>query len=191
METDVRVKPGTAKGAKRALAAVVFAVMGRGLVACARLDSRVRAEVLSWPDGTVVTLAIAPRGPVTTVRREGDRVVALGGRRGVQPTLLVTFKNVDGALPVLIGMKGVLQSFAEHRASLAGDIGLGISLVRCLHIVEGYLFPDLMTRHILPRPATREVGHLRAYAGLLRRSADLSPATAPVSASDFSEGASS
>jgi hypothetical protein len=187
METDVRVRPGAAKGSKRVLAAVVFAVMGRGLVACARLDSRVRAEVLSWPECTVVTLAIAPRGPRTTVCKEAGRLVALGGRAGVEPTLLVTFKNVDGAVPVLLGLKGVLQSFAEHRASLAGDIGLGISLVRCLHIVEGYLFPDIMNRRILPRPAVREVGHLRAYAGLLRRSAELAPS--PASPPDSTEGA--
>jgi len=45
--------------------------------------------------------------------------------------------------------------------------------VRCLHVVEGYLFPDLMTRRILPRPATRQVGHLRAYAGLVLRTASV------------------
>jgi hypothetical protein len=173
METDVRVRPGAAKSAKRLLAGVVFAVMGRGLVACARLDSRVAADAAEWPDGTVVTLEIAPRGPRTTVRKRDGRLEALGGRKDVESTLLVTFKNVDGALPVLLGMKGVLQSFAEHRATLAGDVSLGISLVRCLHVVEGYLFPDIMTRRILPRPAAREVGHLRAYAGLLARTAIL------------------
>lgn len=187
METDVRVKPGAAKAAKRALAAVVFAVLGRGLVASTRLDSRVRAEVESWPDDTVVTLEIAPRGPRTTVRKADGRLEALGGRAGVEPTLLVTFKNVEAAVPVLLGMKGVLQSFAEHRASLAGDLALGMSLVRCLHIVEGYLFPSVMTRRILPRPATLEVGHLRAYAGLLGRTASLTPLAAP--APDPTEGA--
>jgi hypothetical protein len=183
METDVRVRPGAAKTAKRLLAGVVFAVMGRGIVACARLDSRVRADAVAWPDGTVVTLEIAPRGPRTTVRKVGDRLEALGGRKGIEATLLVSFKNVEGAIPVLLGMKGVLQSFAEHRATLAGDVSLGISLVRCLHVVEGYLFPDIMTRRILPRPATREVGHVRAYAGLLARATDL-PVALP------SEGAS-
>jgi len=173
MEMDVRTGPGMGRGLKRLVAGVVFAVMGRGLVACARLDDRVRRDVGLWPEGTVVTLAIDPRGPRTSVRKRGTRLEALGGRDDVEPTLLVTFKNVDGALPVLLGMKGVVQSFAEHRATLSGDVALGISLVRCLHIVEGYLFPDLMTRRILPRPATRQVGHLRAYAGLVLRTASV------------------
>ena len=93
--------------------------------------------------------------------------------RPMPATLLVTFKNVDGAFPVLLGMKGVLQSFTEHRASLSGDVGLGISLVRCLHIVEGYLFPDLMNRRILPAKAERRVSHVHAYLALLKPTADL------------------
>lgn len=173
METNVRVRPGAAKAVKRMLCAIVFAVMGRGLVAAARFDPRVAAEAASWPDGTTITLAIAPKGPRTTVRKSDGRLAALGGGAGHTPTLLITFKSVEGALPVLFGMKSVLGSFAEHRASLAGDIGLGVSLVRCLHIVEGYLFPDIMNRRILPSPATRRVGHLRAYAGLLGRTAAL------------------
>jgi hypothetical protein len=175
MQPDVVVPPSPARGAKRALVGIVFAVMGRGLVACCRFDTRVRREVASWPDGTVVTLEIAPSGPSTTVRLEGGRLTALGGGKPVPATLLVTFKNVDGAFPVLLGMKSVLQSFAEHRASLAGDVGLGISLVRCLHVVEGYLFPDLMNRRILPDPALRYVSHIRAYAGLLSTTAELDP----------------
>jgi len=152
----------------------VFWVLGRGLVTCARLDSRVRSEVTSWPDGTTVTLAIAPRGPRTTVRKRGGALEALGGADPGPSTLLVTFKNVDAAVPVLIGLKSVTGAFVEHRATLAGDVALGLSLVRCLHVVEGYLFPDIMNRRILPRPAMREAGHLRAYVGLLRRSASLS-----------------
>lgn len=188
METDLRVRPGAAKAVKRALAAIVFVVLGRGLVACTRIDPRVRSEVETWPEGTVVTLEVAPRGPRTTVRVSGGRIDALGGRAGLEPTLVVTFKSIEGAVPVLLGLKGVLPAFAEHRASLAGDLALGMSLVRCLHIVEGYLFPDLMTRRILPRPASRRVGHLRAYAALLGRTAPLTPAASSLSP-DSTEGA--
>jgi len=173
VKTDIQVCAGVGKGFKRGVARVVFAVLGRGLVACSRLDSRVRAEALAWPDGTAITLAIAPGCPRTTIIKRDGRLRALGGTRDTTPTLLVTFKSVDGALPVLLGMKSVLQAFAEHRATVLGDLGLAMSLVRCLHVVEGYLFPDIMNRRILPREAVREAGHLRAYVGLLGRTADL------------------
>ena len=161
-----------AKRGRKAVAAVVFAVLGRGLVACARLDERVRADVGGWPDGTVVTLGIAPRGPQVSWCT-ADGVLRYLGGRAVASDLLVTFKNVDGALPVLLGMKPVLQSFAEHRATVAGDLALAMSLVRCLHIVEGYLFPDIMTRRILPHPPKRRASHATAYVFLAFSTAPL------------------
>jgi hypothetical protein len=164
---------GFAKTAKRTVAGVVFVLMGRGMVACARLDDRVHAEVSAWPEGTVVTLAIAPAGPRVSVQVAGGRLRTLGGRAGVEPTLLVTFKSADAALPVLLGLSAILAGFAEHRATVRGDLALAMSLVRCLHIVEGYLYPDLMTRRILPRPARRQAGHLRAYLALLSASTAL------------------
>jgi hypothetical protein len=150
----------------QALAAAVFVFLGRGLVAAARLDGRVRREVLGWPEGTLVTIAVAPDGPRVSWRFSGGRLEYLGGRAGLTPTLLVTYKSVDVALPVLIGMQGILAAFTEHRSTLAGDIGLGMSLVRCLHIVESYLFPDLIGRRVLPGTPAREVSHVRAYADL-------------------------
>ncbi len=138
---------------KRRIIAIVFFFLGRGFAACARLDSRVKREVGRWPEGTVVTLRVAPSGPQTSWSVE-DGVFRHLGSRAVEPTLLVTFKNPEGALP----------AFAEHRSTLAGDISLGMSVVRCLHIVEGYLFPAVMTRRILPSPASREKSMIAAYA---------------------------
>jgi hypothetical protein len=169
----LHASPGTAKRAKRVVAGIVFAVMGRGIVACTRFDRRVRGEVASWPEGTTITLAILPGSPCTTVRKRGGEIEALGSHSDADSTLLVTFKSVDGAFPVLLGMKSILQSFAEHRATVRGDLALAMSLVRCLHVVEGYLFPDFMTRRILPRPARREAGHMRAYILLLGRTAEI------------------
>jgi hypothetical protein len=160
-----------AKRARKALAATVFVFLGRGLVAAATHDARVRDEIASWPEDTVVVLAIAPDGPRLTVRKRTGRLEYLGGRSALEPTLYVEYKSVDVALPVLIGMKGILQAFAEHRSILVGDIGLGMSLVRCLHIVEGYLFPDIIGKRILPSPPTREASRLAVYATTFTSSA--------------------
>jgi len=166
-ERDWRTKRG-----RKAVAALVYAVLGRGLVASARLDQRVSNEVLSWPDGTTVTLRIAPFGPQVSWRVSGGVLEHLGGGEA-NADLLVTFKSVDDAIPLLLGMQGVLAAFAEHRAAVRGDLAVAMSLVRCLHIVEGYLFPDVMTRRILPRPVERRVGHLQAYRALVHRTATL------------------
>jgi hypothetical protein len=159
------------KRLRKALAGVVLFFLGRGLVASARHDSRVREEISRWPDGTLVTIAVAPDGPRASWRYAGGRLSYLGGSAPTdRAALLVTYKSVDVALPVLLGRSGILEAFSEHRSTLAGDIGFGMSLVRCLHIVEGYLFPDVIAVPILPLPPRREVFRGFVYASLLSAS---------------------
>lgn len=165
--TQTASTPRRRKAVRKALAGVVLMFLGRGLVAAARIDGRVRRELRTWPTPTIVTIVIAPDGPKATWRWEAERLEYLGGAAGLTPTLLVTYKSVDVALPVLLGRKGILAAFCEHRSTLAGDIGLGMSLVRCLHIVEAYLFPDVIGKHVLPGEPSRESSHLRAYAALV------------------------
>ena len=172
-ERGWRVKRG-----RKAIAAIVLWVLGRGLIAAARLDGRIRREVESWPDSCVVTLLIAPWGPRVSWRREGATLLALGSAEA-DADLLVTFKSVDVALPCLLGAKGVLEAFVEHRSTVSGDLKHAMSLLRCLHIVEGYLFPDIITRRILPHPAERSRGHLVAYANLLHTNATIESGERP------------
>ncbi len=174
LQRHITARPRPANRIKRGVAQIVLTVMGRGLVACAKLDDRVHSEASSWPEGTTITLAIGPTGPRTTVRVTEGRLHALGARTDIEPTLLVTFKNVESALPVLLGTTPILQAFAEHRSTVRGNLETAMSLVRCLHIVEGYLFPDLMTRRILPRPSVRQRTQAHAYAALLSTSTTLS-----------------
>jgi hypothetical protein len=164
------------KRVRKAVAGAVFVFLGRGLAAAAKHDSRVRGEVGSWPEGTVLVIGVAPDGPRMTVRKSGGKLEYLGGASSLTPTIEVEFKSIDVALPVLIGMKGMLQAFAEHRSILKGDIGLGMSIVRSLHIVEGYLFPDVIGKRVLPRAPHREVSRLAVYASTLTsHSATLQP----------------
>ncbi|HET6352553.1 MAG TPA: hypothetical protein VFG89_10565 [Coriobacteriia bacterium] len=159
---------------RKFVAGVVLFFLGRGLVAAAKHDARVRGEVASWPDGTLITIAVAPDGPSASWRYEGGTLRYLGGGAVEgRPTLLVTYKSIDVALPVLLGRKGILEAFAEHRSTLAGDIGHGMSVVRCLHIVEGYLFPDIIAVPILPTRPVREVFFGKVYASLFSSSVQI------------------
>ena len=179
--------PRQRKPVRKAIAATVFVFLGRGLVAAARWDKRVKREIATWPECATITITIAPHGPSVSWRVSEGRLEYLGVWRDVESTLLVTFKSVDVALPVLIGRKGMLQAFAEHRSTLAGDIGFGMSLVRCLHIVEGYLFPDLIGKKVLPSKPVREVPRLLVYTTLPLGSVDLpvGAAASPATATDL------
>ena len=154
------------KSAQKVLAGTVLAVLGRGIVSSAAYDPSVAAEVLSWPDPTVIRIEVAS-GPAVVVQRSGRTVRAVRTAAAPTPTLTVRFKSVEGALPALIGAQPILGTFSQHRATVAGDLALAMSLVRVLHTVEGYLFPDIINRRVLPAPATRVRGHIRAYLALV------------------------
>jgi hypothetical protein len=46
---------------------------------------------------------------------------------------------------------GTPQGYAEHRMSVKGDLAKAMSLIRCLNLVEFYLFPGFIARRILKR----------------------------------------
>lgn len=137
--------------------------LGRGMCACAAVDSRVQAEVRDWEEGVRIALMVGPPGPAMAVEKRGGRLRFLGTRQVPAVDLTITFKHVDALLPVLLGMTSVTRAFAERRMTLKGDIAFAMSVVRVMVLVETYLFPTLMTRRIMQRVPAREVSMARIY----------------------------
>ena len=60
-------------------------------------------------------------------------------------------KNIESAVLIFTAQIGTPQGYAEHRMSIKGDIGQAMSLIRCLNIVQAYLFPKIISKRILKR----------------------------------------
>ncbi|HBV97149.1 MAG: hypothetical protein JL50_21225 [Peptococcaceae bacterium BICA1-7] len=156
------IVPGQ-KPLKTMLARAVFWFLGRGFQAAAALDSKVREETAGWPEQFTMVMKIEPRGPVMVMGKRKGEFVYLGSKE-VEAHLAVSFKSIDAALKVLLGLSGIDQSFAEHRFSMKGDIiAYGMPLTRCLYRVEAYLFPPFIARRILKKMPEKERGMLRIY----------------------------
>jgi len=151
------------KGLKALLIRILLWFLGRGMCVCARLDSRVAAEVSSWAEGAGLCLAIAPSGPAMSLARQGGRLRFLGLRPLPDATLLITFKHLDGALPVFLGQMSIARAYAERRMTMRGDLTFAMSAVRAILVTEAYLFPGLITRRIMQRVPVREVSMARVY----------------------------
>ena len=65
------------------------------------------------------------------------------------------------------GRLGVSKAYAEHRFTLKGEIGKAMSLVRCIDIVEAYLFPKFITKNILKEIPKKSMGLVRCYGNVL------------------------
>jgi len=152
---------------KRLLARTLLWFLGRGLGACARLDSRAAEEVQGWEEGARVSLQVAPDGPAMAVEKRGGRLRFLGTRPVEDADLLITFKHLDAALPILLGMKSVARGYAERRMTMKGDLTFAMSVVRVMLLVEAYLFPRLITRRIMQRIPDRQTSMLRVYIAAL------------------------
>lgn len=158
---------------KRLLARILLWFLSRGLCACARLDSRAAAEVQGWKEGVRIALRVAPDGPAMAVEKREGRLRFLGARTALvagepgDADLLITFKHLDAALPILMGRKSIARGYAERRMTLRGDLTFAMSAVRVMLLVEAYLFPRLMARRIMQRVPARETSMLRAYIAVL------------------------
>lgn len=162
----IELQPGR-KPLKRRLAALIFWFLGRGFQAAAFLDANVREEVALWEEESTITLQIDPAGPAMSVGLRGGKFRFLGVRAVESAQLTIYFKNIEAALLVLTGQIGIAQAFAEHRFGIHGDLTLGMSLVRCLHIVEGYLFPGFMVKRIVKEIPPRSRSKMMIYLGTL------------------------
>lgn len=152
---------------KALVARTIFWFLGRGICACAALDTRVQAEVRDWEEGVRILMRVAPAGPAMALEKRGGRLRFLGTRGAEMPDLVITFKHLGAALPVLLGMNSVSRAFADRRMTLKGDVAFAMSLVRVMLLVEAYLFPVLITRRIMQRVPSREVSMLRVYLSTL------------------------
>lgn len=161
----VRAYPGK-KRLKTWMIKVIFWFLGRGAQAAALLDSRIMEEVEAWEEGTTVLLKVECFGPAMLIGKRQGRLMFLGLRED-EANLVIFFKNIDAALLVLTGRIGIDRAFAESRYSMRGDINFGMSLVRCLCLVEAYLFPAFITRRILKRMPKKQISSLRVYGRII------------------------
>ncbi len=142
---------------------IVLEVLYRSFRVLYRKDSRVRREIDSWAEDLTLKLVCGPKGTALAVRHdEKHGIVKL--RRAQKADITMRFKSVEGAFQVLSGQKSVADAYAEHLFFLEGDIFQTMSFVRCVEYLEGYLFPEFMSRRILKELPGRQVPALQVYA---------------------------
>ena len=132
---------------------IVLEVLYRSFRVLYRKDSRVRREIDSWAEDLTLKLV-----------RHDEKHGIVKLRRAQKADITMRFKSVEGAFQVLSGQKSVADAYAEHLFFLEGDIFQTMSFVRCVEYLEGYLFPEFMSRRILKELPGRQVPALQVYA---------------------------
>ena len=129
---------------------IVIFVLGRGFQSIAARDEEVKREVESWEESFAILFEVLPKGPYLLLQKQNGKLKYLGLQRG-EADLAVSFKTLGSAFLIFTGQMGTPQGYAEHRMSVKGDLAKAMSLIRCLNLVEFYLFPGFIARRILKR----------------------------------------
>jgi hypothetical protein len=138
---------------KQAVVNIVFFVLGRGLQSAAKHDAAIQKEVAAWPENTVVLFTVLPEGPRMALTRSPEGRLTYAGAHVLDKdaTIVVAFKNIQCAFMMLTAQVGTAQAYSEHRLAVRGDLVLALSIIRCLNVIERYLFPTFIAKNILRR----------------------------------------
>lgn len=130
---------------KKIIVSVVMQFLYRGMKVLYNDDKRIKQELDGWNEDKVICLKVS-NGPSITIR-----YTYLHGLKKTKEKADITiiFKSIDTAFLVFTGMMSVKQAYIEHRFSLKGDVYESMRFVRCVDLVETYLFPRFMTKRIL------------------------------------------
>ncbi len=125
-------------------------VLGRGFQSASGLDPDIQREIEAWPEGYVVMFKIKPHGPCLVLEKRG-RVMVYRGEKEAKADVAILFRNIESAFMMLTAQIGTPQAFSELRANLKGDLAEALRFIRCLTIVETYLFPYVICERIMKR----------------------------------------
>jgi hypothetical protein len=80
--------------------------------------------------------------------------------------LVVSFKNMESAFLMFTARISTAQGYCEHRLAVTGDIPLAMSAIRCLNVIETYLFPKIIAQNVVKR--IPQIPFLRLIVGRAR-----------------------
>ena len=140
---------------------IVLRVVHAALVELYGLDSRVRAEFDRMPEGMSYALQTGYAAPELYVQWTGGRLLNL--KKIEKPTCALRLKSTGISFRMFTGQMGLAQAYAQHAFSMQGEIADVMRLARLVNLVEGYLFPKFITKHILTDIPALQVNPLRVY----------------------------
>lgn len=163
MLTGMSRKRRIAQAIKSKVSEIVLYFLYGGLYQLYKKDSRVRTEVDSWENGMTYCLKCSANGPQLFIRKNRNGLQRLNPKIQTTYDTCFEFKSLEEAFLVLTGRQGVAGAYAAHGFLLQGDIGTAMSFARSIDLVEAYLFPAIMTKHILKEVPKKEVSALAIY----------------------------
>lgn len=146
---------------------VVLEALYRGIRVLSRVDSRVQNELSRLPQGQIIRIRVssAEDAPQLTFSVAKDSICKTA--KSAPPQVDIVFKNPKMAFRVFTGRMSIAGAYGAHAFTLRGSIPDTMAIVRILELVEGYLFPKCMARHLLKELPEKEYPTALVYLRLI------------------------
>ncbi|MBP3708000.1 MAG: hypothetical protein J6J36_05285 [Clostridia bacterium] len=150
---------------KSVISKIVLFFLYKGFKLTYRKDLSVKSEIEPWKEGFTFGINTGIQGVNLIIKKENGKLIRLKEENKLD--LEIVFKSIDVAFLMFTGRLGVSKAYAEHRFILKGEIGKAMSLVRCIDIVEAYLFPKIISKRILKEVPNKSMGLIKTYGEIL------------------------
>ena len=146
----------------------MLTILGRSLVSASKFDPSIRNELSTWPDGFTILYRVLNKGPNLILKSNKAQFIVVKTLELDAPNITVYIKNIEFAYLITTCQIGTIDAFIQRRAVLKGDIPIGMSLIRCINIIQTYLFPRWFARRVVKRLPSipwykRYMGRARLY----------------------------
>ncbi len=127
-------------------------------------DTRVLHELELLREGQAYSISVGQGGPCLHVQWKGGRLLRLAAP--AEGACALCIKSLPLAFRLFTGQMGLSQAYAWHAFTVQGDLSQVMQLARLVNLVEAYLFPRFITKHILTDIPNLQANPLRVYGQL-------------------------
>lgn len=154
---------------RRIVVRIVLSILGKSFASTSRFQKNVMEEVSSWPEDFSFEMRVNPDGPsIALEKRKGILVYCKKGENTKAPDLIISFKNMKSAYLLFTAQMSTVRGYCEKRMSVSGDITIATSIIRCMNVIEAYLFPYIIARRVIKRVpkisfSVKTLGRIRLF----------------------------
>jgi len=165
---SITVMHPTSKKFKKYTVKIIFDILARVFSATSKFDESLQKEVSNWPEDLKIVLSVRGTNLFLGLKRTKSAKLIPTKITPEEADAHIMFKNIDSAFMLVTAQMGIPEAYAQKRFIVKGDISFSMSLIRCLNLVQAYLFPRFIARRVIrniPRIPfiKRYLGRLRLY----------------------------
>lgn len=150
---------------KKKIAAIVLYFLYGAIYQLSKKDTRVKSEVESWQEGTIFAISACKNGPCLYLGKKDGKLARF--KKPEKTDVFIEFKSIEIAFVVLTGRMGIAQAYSAHSFYLKGSVNRTMSVVRCVDLAEGYLFPKFMKKRILKEMPKKQLMTIHLYGAIV------------------------